>query len=204
VIEPAVRHMRSRTSEPRAGSDVERTIKAIIFTDFRGFSKLGEGVLPDFWTQVMKRIGQVLDRHAAAVVYRNTWGDALFAVAETATEAAAITLELHETLAEVDAPGLRMEGEGGMRIGAHLGPIYRGRDFVTGQLNYFGTEVSRAARIEPITPPGAVYVTEPFAAILALEAPDQFACVYVGRLDLPKGYGVQRMYRLARLAGWSA
>jgi hypothetical protein len=177
--------------------DADRMVKAIIFTDFPGFSKLSEAVLPAFWREVMQRVAIVLARHEPAVAYRNTWGDALYAVIDTAAEAAAIALELHEELAMVDHQVLRVDRAAGMRVGAHLGPIYRGPDFVTGALNFFGTEVSRAARIEPITPPGAVYVTEPFAAILALEAPGRFGCDYVGRLELPKAFGAQRMYRLA-------
>ncbi len=176
----------------------DRMVKAIIFTDFPGFSKLSEAVLPAFWREVMQRIAVVLARHESAIAYRNTWGDALYAVIDTAAEAAAIALELHDELAMVDHQVLQVDRAAGMRVGAHLGPIYRGPDFVTGALNFFGTEVSRTARIEPITPPGAVYVTEPFAAILALEAQGQFACDYVGRLELPKAYGVQRMYRLGR------
>ncbi|HLZ74947.1 TRAFs-binding domain-containing protein [Phenylobacterium sp.] len=176
----------------------DRVVKAIIFTDFPGFSKLSEAVLPAFWREVMQRIAVVLARHEGAIAYRNTWGDALYAVIDTAAEAAAIALELHDELANVDHQVLEIDRTAGMRIGAHLGPIYRGPDFVTGSLNFFGTEVSRTARIEPITPPGAVYVTEPFAAILALEAPGRFGCDYVGRLELPKAFGVQRMYRLGR------
>jgi len=37
------------------------------------------------------------------------------------------------------------------------------------RVNYFGAHVSRAARIEPVTPEGCVYVTETFAAFLGLE-----------------------------------
>jgi len=54
------------------------------------------------------------------------------------------------------------------------------------------------ARLEPVTPPGAVFVTEPFAAILALEAGGEFTCRYVGRIPLAKKYGDYPMYRLSR------
>jgi class 3 adenylate cyclase len=59
-----------------------------------------------------------------------------------------------------------------------------------------GSHVSRTARIEPVTPPGTVYVTEPFAAALVLAGRSEFACDYVGHLDAAKGYGRLRMYRL--------
>ena len=61
---------------------------------------------------------------------------------------------------------------------------------------FIGSHVSRTARIEPITPPGTVYVTEPFAAALVLDGRAPFACDYVGHLQLAKDYGRLRMYRL--------
>ena len=36
---------------------------------------------------------------------------------------------------------------------------------------YIGSQVSRAARIEPVTPPGQIYVTEQFAAVFERFAP---------------------------------
>jgi class 3 adenylate cyclase len=83
-----------------------------------------------------------------------------------------------------------------MRIGAHYGPVFKGWDPVVAQPTYYGRALSRAARIEPITPPGAVYVTEAFAAILLLESRGEFTCTYVGEVTLAKGYGKFRMYDL--------
>jgi class 3 adenylate cyclase len=83
-----------------------------------------------------------------------------------------------------------------MRIALHYGSVYESRDRVTGQPNFLGNEVARAARIEPVTPPGDVYVTEPFAAMIALHAPDRFNCRYVGQVALAKKYGAFPMYRL--------
>ena len=56
-----------------------------------------------------------------------------------------------------------------VRIGLHAGPAIRMIDPVTGQLNFMGSNVSRAARIEPVTPPGQVYCSEPFAALAEAE-----------------------------------
>jgi class 3 adenylate cyclase len=178
----------------------ERSIKAIIFADFVGFSRLREDRLPAFWTEVMDRIATVIARNSAAIAYRNTWGDALFAVIHSAGDAAEVALELLEQLAMVDRTALGMDDAAGLRIGAHLGPIYSGEDSVCGGINFFGTEVNRAARIEPVTPPGAVYVTESFAATLALQEPGRFTCAYMGQVELPKSFGRQRMYRLSRNA----
>lgn len=184
--------------EPRVLSTHERTLGAILFTDFAGFSSLKETALPAFWGGVMRRVAEVLDSYGDQVACRNSWGDALYAVALSAPAAARMALELQDALAAFDYSTLGLDGGGGMRIGVHYGPAYRTLDHITGRTTFYGTEVSKAARIEPVTPPGAVFVTEPMAAILALEASEDFACRYVGRIALAKKYGDYPMYRLTR------
>ena len=94
---------------------------------------------------------------------------------------AEIALRLQDRLAEFDYATLGLDGRGGMRIGAHYGPAYRTTDHITGQTTFYGTEVSKAARIEPVTPTGAVFVTEPMAAILARK-PSNPLLVTMGRI----------------------
>ena len=115
-----------------------------------------------------------------------------------ATNDPSVDQGIQDALATYDYATLGLDGSGGMRIGCHYGPAYRTVDHITDRITYYGTEVSKAARIEPVTPPGAVFVTEPFAAILALEAGRDFACRYVGRIPLAKKYGDYPMYRLTR------
>ncbi|HEY5711208.1 MAG TPA: adenylate/guanylate cyclase domain-containing protein [Allosphingosinicella sp.] len=198
VVDPGAVGRNLVRPKPRVASDHERVLAAILFTDFAGFSTLSEAALPAFWGGVMRHVADVLDTHDEHVSCRNSWGDALYAVTTSAPAAAEIVLELQDRLAEFDFATLGLDGSGGMRIGVHYGPAYRTLDHITGRTTFYGTEVSRAARIEPVTPPGAVFVTEPFAAILALEAQDRFACRYVGRIPLAKKYGDYPMYRLTR------
>jgi hypothetical protein len=48
-----------------------------------------------------------------------------------------------------------------------------------------------------VTPPAEVYVTEAYAARLAMK-PGAFRCDYVGIVPAAKGYGTMRMYHLHR------
>ena len=86
-----------------------------------------------------------------------------------------------------------------LRVGAHLGPVYPIFDPVLATPAFMGSHVSRTARIEPVAPPGDVYVTEQFAAALVLES-SRFECRYVGHVPAAKDYGRLRMYRLGRLS----
>jgi len=197
-VDPGAVDRKLNRPAPRVRAEYERTLAAILFTDFAGFSTLTETALPAFWDGVMRQIAEVLDRHDGEVVCRNSWGDALYAVTSSAEGAAQIALELQDALARFDYATLGLDGTGGMRVGVHYGPAWRTTDHITGRTTFYGTEVSKAARIEPVTPPGAVFVTEPFAAILALESGGAFACRYMGRIALAKKYGDYPMYRLTR------
>jgi adenylate cyclase len=175
-----------------------RTTRGIVFTDYAGFSRLDEAALPLFWEKILGAAAAVLDRHEGAVRSRNTWGDAIFAIVASACDAARIAVDLQEALAGVTRADPGLLANGGMRVAVHYGPVFEGADPVTRSGSAFGTEVTRAARIEPVTPTGAVYGTLPFAAMLANEAPDEFDLLYVGRVKLAKGYGELPMYKLTR------
>lgn len=186
---------------PKPPEGTRRGLYAILFADFAGFSKLGEAELPVFAHEVMGGIGRILDQFGGAVLFRNTWGDAVYAVIDNPATAARIALAMQERL-DVLPPGLGLEGhKAGMRTGIHFGPIYRGIDPVVGNELWYGTEVTRTARIEPVTLVGQVYCTQPLAAMLALENSRDFDCDYVGKVRLAKDYGELALYRLSRRSG---
>jgi class 3 adenylate cyclase len=186
---------------PKPPEGTRRGLYAILFADFAGFSMLGEAELPIFAGEVMGGIGRILDGFGDAVLFRNTWGDAVYAVIDDPATAARIALAMQEKL-DVLPAGLGLEGhKAGMRIGIHFGPIYRGRDPVVGNELWYGTEVTRTARIEPVTLVGQVYCTQPLAAMLALGNEGEFACDYVGKVGLAKNYGELALYRLSRPSG---
>jgi tetratricopeptide (TPR) repeat protein len=172
------------------------TLKAIIFADFFGFSRLDEDCVPQFLQAVMARIAAILDRHTAAVLSRNSWGDAIFVVVTTPEEAANIAIAIQT---ELDCKSLLSAGlpaEGGMRMSLHYGPIFEHFDAIQNARTFYGTEVTLAARIEPRVPVGAIYTTEPFAAMFEHYGKD-YHFSYVGKMDLAKDYGVRTLYRLA-------
>lgn len=194
--------MRSaRTSPPDASSPSERVTRdewSIIFSDYAGFSGIDEARLPTFWAQVMVRISEVLKRHAEAVAFANSWGDALYAVVRSPLEAATIAIEIAESISAVDKEALGLSERAGMRIAVHHGQAYKVDDPITGRPTYLGGAVNLAARIEPITPTGSVYATAAFAANLRLAGKSEVRARYVGRMPLAKSYGVFSLYELTR------
>ncbi|MGD0593269.1 MAG: adenylate/guanylate cyclase domain-containing protein, partial [Acidimicrobiales bacterium] len=146
-------------------------------------------------------IARVLDRHKSSIEYRNTWGDAIYVVLTGIGEAAACALELQEALGDIDLASVGLPSHLALRLAAHFGPVLAMWDPVLDEMTFVGSQVNRTARIEPVTPPGAVYVTEHFAAALVLERTGRFVCDYVGHMPAAKDFGRLRMYRLRRSSG---
>lgn len=179
-----------------AGLRFTRRFAGVIFSDFAGFSRLPDADLPVFWAHFMRAIGARLATLGDRVLLRRTWGDALHlvltdvrATAQAACAIQACLEELHPTL-----PGALGALE--LRLAAHYAPVFAGRDTVEDADTFFGTQLSFTARIEPVTPPGMIFVTEAFAAQLALEAPDDFVLEYAGEVRLAKAYGQSRLFSL--------
>jgi class 3 adenylate cyclase len=173
-----------------------RVVRALLFGDIRGFSTLTDEQLPVFSERFLGAFAEVLARHEDEIWHRNTWGDAVYVVLTDAVCAAACALELQEAVAAIDLLSVGLPEHLALRLGGHLGPVFPIHDPVVDADAFMGSHVSRTARIEPVTPPGAVYVTEPFAAALVLAGCDRFTCDYVGHMPLAKDYGRLRMYRL--------
>jgi len=178
-----------------------RVIRAMLFCDMKGFSKLNDAELPHFVKGLLGAVGKIVDRYGGSVQFANTWGDGLFLVFEDVGAAARCALDLQAAVGKLDLHKAGLPDYMAMRVGGHLGPTYAAVDPVLKKTNYFGAHVSRAARIEPVTPAGCVYVTETFAAVLGLEHANEFACDYVGMTEAAKKYGSMRMFLLRRLAG---
>lgn len=176
-----------------------RVIRALVFADVAGFGALADSEVVAFDREVLVALGKTIDAYGDRVLLRETWGDGIYLVFTDVTSAADCALDLQAGFASVDLEAVGLSKLRGLRIGAHVGPVLEGWDPVAGRARFTGSHVTRAARIEPRTPEGAVYVTRPFAASVALEAPEAFSCEYVGQVPAAKDHGVVPMYVLTRL-----
>lgn len=185
-----------------SAASVERPInrrpRAMLFADVRGFSKLTDAELPFFVDVVLGAFGKIIGGQGTDVLLAETWGDGIYLVFDDAGKAARCALDLKEAMAALDLMAAHLPAHLALRIGVHLGPVYAGCNPITGKPAFFGAHVSRAARIEPVTPEGCVYVTEPLAAIIAIHNAAEFACDYVGITEAAKHYGALRMFLLSR------
>lgn len=179
-----------------------RVIKTMLFADVMGYSKLQEQYVPFFMHEFLAHVREELARLPHQPGFVNTWGDAFFVVMDEAAPLVEYALALLEVVTETDWAARGLPGEMNLRVGLHAGPVYECVDPFTGDPNFYGSHVNRAARIEPVTAPGHIYASEQFVGLLTGEmdaagvAP--YACDYVGTLALAKKFGVLPMYHVRR------
>jgi class 3 adenylate cyclase/tetratricopeptide (TPR) repeat protein len=186
------------TVQARASSAFEPEIKGLLFADVRGFSKLSEEEIPLFVEHFLGAVAAELKRSSHAPILANTWGDGLYFVFDSVRSTGEFALGLCEAVRAIDWRAKGFRHDLSLRIGLHAGPVYSCVDPVTNRPNYIGAHVSRAARIEPITPPGEVYASRAFAALARSEEIKEFVCSYVGQTPLAKGYGTYPTYVVHR------
>jgi class 3 adenylate cyclase len=173
-------------------------MKTMVFADFAGSSRLHDAMAPLFQESFWKIAAGEIDASRAKPLLATTWGDALYVVFDSPRDGAVFALSFLARMGEVDWTAVGLPDSSSVRIALHAGPVFRGFDPIMGRDNYFGSSVTKCARIEPVTPPGMVYASEAFAATLAATGQNEFALEYVGQLGLAKGYGASRIYRLER------
>jgi class 3 adenylate cyclase len=207
---------------------LHQEVKSMLFADIVGYSKLSEKVIREFVEIFMLRLSDLLSRSLYAPRNVNTWGDAIYAVFDYAEDAGRFALELTKMIqdgekdwvqkgifhSEYDAEhGQVIKRPLNIRVGLHTGPVFAHYNPILRQLGFTGSQVSRAARIEPVATPGEVYSSEEFAAMAELGAQirlkkpdlnqprwdkaDGFVCEYAGSMALAKNYpGRYRIYRV--------
>lgn len=173
-------------------------VVGLLFADVSGFSRLNEEELPRFVQHFLGKVAERIGALPRPPLLTNTWGDGLYFVFQGVAEAGEFAMDLNRAIRET-----RWEEHGlpeglSLRIALHAGPAYACMDPVTRRPNYLGSQVTMAARIEPVTPPGEVYASGAFAALARSDGVDRFTCGYVGRLPLAKGYGTIPMYVVHR------
>ena len=181
----------------RAGPPEDRSRYGFLFADAVSYSSLSAADTRRYWTHLLPQAAAaVLRRYADSLVLRKTWGDAVHAVFRTATAAASAALAIQAATAQL-ADELESGRRLNFRIAVHYGAADRGFDPIEEAPSVFGPQLSFAARIVPVAPPGGIFVTEPFAAQLSLEGATGIHASYVGTTSLAKSYGRVRLLALA-------
>jgi class 3 adenylate cyclase len=183
---------------------LSRSIKTFLFADVKGFSSLTELQVPLFMYEFLRTLANRLSTLPVQPQLVQTWGDGLYVVMSDAFSMVEYALALQQAVLDTDWSTKGLPASLTMRIGLHAGPAFEGIDpFMKGR-SFFGSHVTRAARIEPITLPGHIYATMQFVALLAAEQvvrPEPaggwaMSCEYLGKLALAKESGDMLLYHV--------
>jgi class 3 adenylate cyclase len=195
---PRASNRRSRRAFRKGQGQVGRQTVAILFADLVGFSKLNEEQFPHYIEGFLGTLARRLKSSPYEPIYKNIWGDAICFVFDDLLSAAEYAMELRDMVRQTQWESLGLPRDLNIRIGLHVGPVYFAREPVLNRLNFFGSHVNQAARIEPITSAGNVYASEQFAAFLLANRGNPLECRYVGEIKLPKEFGNYPIYHIKR------
>jgi class 3 adenylate cyclase/tetratricopeptide (TPR) repeat protein len=168
----------SAQSGPKSGFSL--TLRAMLFVDVCGSTGVSDDLVPVFVKQVLGVLATACEAMNPVPEHANSWGDGLFLSFRSSAQAADAAITLQKTFDQIDLAALGLPDHLALRIGGHYGPVFEGVDPMQKKPSLFGGQVATAARIEPVTVPGSIFVSKSMAAALAIEAAERFRCEYVG------------------------
>jgi len=168
-----------------------------LFADLPKFSALDDAALAAFYAGPMVAMGEVVE--SAAPLYRNAWGDAVQLVFDDPVAAARCALALRDALSPSALEGMGFSRAQSPRLALDFGGLHPVFDAVQGVEKFAGRAMTRASRIEPVTPPGSIYATEAFACEIALRLSSGLGLDYAGIVPAAKNFGDLPLYAVRGL-----
>lgn len=195
--------------DPFISKSPDRVIKSMMFSDLSGYSKLQDEHIPSF-LDFLEKLNAAMEKIGVTLESLNTWGDAIFAVGDSATKIADFGLRYCDIIETLGKKYPEFPFPIRARISLHSGPVFTANDPFIKKLNYYGGHINRAARLEPVTQVGQVYATQQFVSLLHGETSDErneclqkglkyyerYSTEYVGVISLAKSFGQQEVYHL--------
>jgi len=176
-------------------------IKAIVLFEVINYQQITERQIPAFVKNFRGAVARLLQQHGAAPAAIEGWGSSHYLVYNDLEDAALFALGLRDLATRTVWAALGLPAELGVRIVLHGGPLFSFSDPLLGRPSCVGSHLLRATRIQPITPPGQVYVTQEFAALCAAEGVTTVNFEYLGTLRTAKLFEEAPLFRLDHRRG---
>lgn len=134
------------------------TSLTVLFSDLRGstelYERVGDLAAYDLVRHHFRVLGEVVRSHDGAIV--KTIGDAVMATFPTPRDGLRAALGMHRAMMELNRA--RDRDDLVLKIGLHEGPCLAVT--LNDRLDYFGSTVNVAARVQGLASPQSIYVTE--------------------------------------------
>lgn len=177
---------------------VPQEIKAMAFAEIVNYKKIAEGQISAYIHEFKGAVARLIAESPGAPIVSESWGGSHYFVYDGLRDAAFFALELRDLVARTTWSEHGLPADFGIRIVLHAGPVFAYVDPVMQRLTCIGAHVARAARINPITPQGQVYVSQEFAALCGAEGVADVSFEFLGRLPTAKLFEDAPLYRLDR------
>ncbi len=194
--------IRGRADSPaaslQAASEIRpsREIYTMLFADIKNYSRMNENQLLLYSRHVLHEVARIIRHYEDHIALKRTAGDGFFLVFNNFIAALQCALDFREIIAGKKWEDYGLPEELSVRISLDAGPVFTFTDPIVDGIDFCGKYVIRAARIEPITPPGEIYASESFAALVTSQNDGAFQFQYAGQIRLAKNYEVARIYHV--------
>lgn len=181
----------------------------ILFFDVKGYSDLSGSQMEAYHTKIWPALHKIaIEKYGRydtkKYLYKNTWGDGIVLLHEDHYKLANIALEWNEYFIKnryiTDADPLLNQTILEARIALHYGEYHTVFDPFQDQTIYFGREIIRAARIEPIAEPGHVWVTPDVKSFVEKREKEEkvkrFDFIDYGERELAKHFEKDRIFEI--------
>lgn len=193
VTPPTVSEVRLRR---KGDESIHYSFLPLLYSDIAGYSKLDDRQLKVFSQTFPGLVEEVLNKAGDYFAPRRTQGDSILLGFKDIPTAIEVARQLRERVSATDWVALGFPQRLQMRIALDAGPCYGFDDPTSQVVDICGKYVNRAARIEPVTPPGEIYTSQTFAALARLALGRGCGVNLVGRRALPKGFGELVVYHI--------
>jgi tetratricopeptide (TPR) repeat protein/class 3 adenylate cyclase len=189
---------------PTDAGGIRHEIKAMVFAEVINHAKVGERQMPAFVREFKGAVAGLIAESKLTPAVAESWGKSQYFVYDSLQEAALFALALRDMIGRTNWSEHGLPADLGIRLVLHAGPVYAFVDPVLQRQTCIGLHLGRAARIEPITPPGQVYATQEFAALCSAEDLSAVSFEFLGNLRTAKLMEEAPLYRLDRRSRRSA
>jgi class 3 adenylate cyclase/tetratricopeptide (TPR) repeat protein len=175
---------------------VRQEIKAMLLAETVNFHKIGEAQMPAFVEQFKGAIARRMAEMNCVPEVAESWSGVHSFIYRSVDDAARFALAFRDLVVGTAWAQHGLPADLGVRIVLHAGPVFAFVDPTLQRLVCVGAHVSRAARIQPMTPPGQVYATQEFAALCGAESARAVSLEYLGYLRTTTMFEDAALYRL--------
>lgn len=185
---------------PTAGDQLEvrHEIRSLLSVEIVHFKKIAERQIPVFIREFKAPVAELIAEMPVPPMSSESWVKSHAFTFERPQAAALFALELRDRFGRIPWAKLGLPADLGIRLVLHAGPVFSFSDPVLQRSTCLGSHVSRAVRIEPVTPPGQVFASQEFAALCSADDLAAVSFEFLGRVRTGGLFDEAPLYRLDR------